>query len=140
MTLRVLFFTTILFLSSGLSAQRINNLVVFCNEGEKFTLILNGQRYNDNPATTVKAPDLVLATYKVKIIFENKKINDLNTTLSFYRTNKECVFGLTKKNRKKYTMDYVSETNIIPVAPPTASDHTTQDTYASAPSTPTDPV
>lgn len=140
MTLRVLCFATMLFICSGLSAQRINNLVVFCNEGEKFVLILNGQRYNDSPATTVKAPDLVLTTYKVKVIFENKKINDLNTTLTFYKTNKECVFGLTKKNRKKYTMDYVSATDIIPVVPPSTSEQTSPDTYASAPYTPTDPV
>jgi hypothetical protein len=108
-------FISILFLSSSSFANVNNDLVVFCNDGERFTLILNGQRYNETPATTVKATSLNLKTYQVRIIFENKKKKDLNTNVYFYKTNKECVFGLNNKGKNKYTMDYVSDKDIIEV-------------------------
>jgi hypothetical protein len=131
---------TILFLSSSSYANVNNDLVVFCNDGERFTLILNGQRYNETPATTVKATSLNLKTYQVRIIFENKKKNDLNTNLYFYKTNKECVFGLNNKGKRKYTMDYVSDKDIIetPVEEkPVVSNNTYNQTYSTPVYTPT---
>ncbi|MEO8760764.1 MAG: DUF4476 domain-containing protein [Bacteroidia bacterium] len=93
-------------------AQVINNLVVFCNEGERFTLILNGIQENQNPETNVRVVGLDLKVYQVKVIFENKKIKDHNSTITFFRTGKECVFALNKKGKKKHTLDYVSEKEI----------------------------
>ncbi len=95
----------------GLKAQVINNLVVFCNEGERFTLILNGLKENQTPETNVRVEGLDLKVYKVRIIFENPKLKEHETTLTFYRTGKECVFALNKHG-KKHTMDYVSEKEI----------------------------
>lgn len=107
-----------LFLCLSGSAQVLNNLVVFSNEGEKFTLILNGERYNNTPASSVKAENLTLTTYSVKIIFENKDYRDHDNTIRFYRTNKECVFGLKKKNKRRFTLEYISEKEIVPPPPP----------------------
>ena len=95
----------------GLKAQVINNLVVFCNEGERFTLILNGLKENQTPATNVRVEGLDLKVYQVRIIFENPKLKTHETTLTFYRTGKECIFALNKHG-KKHTMDYVSEKEI----------------------------
>ena len=95
----------------GLKAQVINNLVVFCNEGERFTLILNGLKENQTPQTNVRVEGLDLKVYEVKVIFENKKLKEHTSTLTFYRTGKECVFALNKHG-KKHTMDYVSEKEI----------------------------
>jgi hypothetical protein len=75
---------------------------------------MNGLRENPNPETNVRVEGLDLKVYEVKVIFENPKLKDMNTTLTFYRTNKECVFALNKKGSKKHTMDYVSEKDIIP--------------------------
>lgn len=93
-------------------AQVINNLVVFSNEGEPFTLILDGLKENQTPQTNVRVVGLDLKVYQVKVIFQNHKLKDVNTTLTFFRTGKECVFGLNKKGSKKHTMDYVSEKEI----------------------------
>jgi hypothetical protein len=95
----------------GLKAQVINNLVVFCNEGERFTLILNGLKENQIPETNVRVEGLDLKVYQVRIIFENPKLKEHETTLTFYRTGKECVFALNKHG-KKHTLDYVSEKEI----------------------------
>lgn len=105
----VLSFCTI---QSKIKAQIINNLVIFSNEGQPFTLIVDGLKENQTPATNVRVVGLDLKAYQVKVIFENKKLKDANTTITFFRTGKECVFGLTKKGKKKHTIDYVSEKEI----------------------------
>ncbi|HXA03119.1 MAG TPA: DUF4476 domain-containing protein [Cytophagaceae bacterium] len=92
-------------------APVINNLVVFSNDGEKFTLILNGEKQNQYPDSRIKVADLTLKVYKVTLIFENKKLKTHNTTLTFFSTNEECVFTLNKHGNK-HTMDYVTATAI----------------------------
>jgi hypothetical protein len=96
----------------NIKAQIVNNLVIFSNEGQPFTLILDGLKENQTPATNVRVVGLDLKAYQVKVIFENKKLKDANTTITFFRTGKECVFGLNKKGKKKHTIDYVSEKEI----------------------------
>lgn len=90
-------------------AQIVNNLVVFCNDGEPFTLILNGAQQNQVPLTRIVVQNLDLPEYQVKIIFKNPKIRNTDTKLTFYRTGKECEFALNKRGSKKYTMDYFTE-------------------------------
>lgn len=103
-------------LSLGISlaslAQVMNNLVVFCNDGEPFTLILNGAQQNQAPLTRIVVQNLTLPEYQVKIIFKNQKLKDTDTRLTFYRTGRECEFALNKKGSKKYTMDYFTERRI----------------------------
>jgi hypothetical protein len=96
----------------AMKAQIVNNLVVFSNEGQPFTLILDGLKENQTPATNVRVVGLDLKAYQVKVIFENKRLKDANTTITFFRTGKECVFGLNRKGKKKHTIDYVSEKEI----------------------------
>jgi hypothetical protein len=98
-----------LFFAATLFSQQINNLVVFCNDGEQFTLILNGARQNETPQTRLKVEGLNLAKYEVKIIFVNKKMKDVNTTLTFFRTGKECEFALNKYGSRKHKMEYFTE-------------------------------
>src|SRR6478609_4966979 len=100
-------FILLLFFQSFSASALINDLVVFCNDGEPFVLIMNGERYNAEPQTKVVARGLELKRYGVKIIFSNKKLKELNTTLTFNNNGKECVFALHRHGRK-YTMDYLS--------------------------------
>jgi hypothetical protein len=99
----------VLFLTLRVSSQVVNNLVVFCNDPEPFTLILNGMRQNATPATSVRVEGLTLAKYSVKIIFSSGRPKDHSTILTFFSTGTECVFALNKKGKRKYTMDYLSE-------------------------------
>ena len=39
-------------------------------------------------------------------------MKDVNTTLTFFRTGKECIFALNKHGKKKHTLDYNSEKEI----------------------------
>lgn len=64
-----LFLTFAIF--QGLIAQN-NNLVIYSQEGLKFTVILNGIRQNAQPETNVKVTGLNAPNYQVKLIFDNK--------------------------------------------------------------------
>jgi hypothetical protein len=114
--------SAILCILSEVPAQINNNLVIFCNDGEKFTLILNGQKYNEIPATSVKVTGLNFKQYQTKVIFENNKLKDLNTTITFYGTGLECLFGLSRKNKKEYQID--KDGNCIKIDPEPVSDKT----------------
>lgn len=48
-----------------------NNLVIYSQDGLKFTLILNGIRQNAEPQTNVKVTGLNAPTYQAKVIFAN---------------------------------------------------------------------
>lgn len=78
----ILFIAAALF-GSMLTAQTNNNLVVFTEQGEKITVILNGVRQNPKPETNVKVTGLNNSNMKMKVIFEDKTIPDLDQTIYF---------------------------------------------------------
>lgn len=94
------------------SSQVVNNMVVFCNDGEPFTLILNGERINMEPQTRVVAKGLTLKKYQTKVIFKNGNIKEANTNITFFNTGFECEFSLNKKAKKKYKIEYFTERKI----------------------------
>ncbi len=67
-------FSTLLFIAviSSLLVAQNNNLVVYSQDGLKFSLILNGIRQNNEPQTNVKVTGLNATNYQVKVIFANK--------------------------------------------------------------------
>lgn len=74
--------TLTMFLTGILSAQK-SNLIFFTENGEKFTVIMNGLRYNEVPTTNVKLTDLTAPSrYKVKILFEDPTLGELNETIN----------------------------------------------------------
>ena len=95
---------------------------MFCNDPEPFTLVLNGIVQNQTPATSVRAEGLTLKVYQARIIFQNHKKKDHNTTITFFSTNTECVFALNPHGKKKYTCDYLSSKPIVPVQQNTVAD------------------
>jgi hypothetical protein len=107
-------FIVFIFIQTKMMAQVINDLVIFSNDGDKFTLILNGEKRNANPETRVKVSSLNLVRYKVKIVFDNNKFEDLDDAITFNNNGYECVFGLEEKNKRKHTLVYVSSTLINP--------------------------
>lgn len=110
---RLYFFFIALGFTILLNAQGVvNNLVVFSNAGEAFTLIMNGERYNMTPQTRLRVTGLTLEKYQVKIVFEDPKLKDHNTTLTFFSTGWECEFALNKRGKKKHSMDFFTQKRI----------------------------
>lgn len=103
-----LFFSSV----AAATSQTINNMVVFCNDGEPFTLILNGERINMEPQTRVRVEGLPLKKYQTKVIFKNPKLKEANTIITFFNTCYECDFGVNKVGKKKYKIQYFTDKRI----------------------------
>ncbi|MCX7954927.1 MAG: DUF4476 domain-containing protein [Bacteroidales bacterium] len=57
------------------------SVTVFSEKGDKFWLILNGQKINKSPDVRVIADNLMEVSYKVKIIFDDPQIPDVESTI-----------------------------------------------------------
>jgi len=109
----------VLFSSALLTAQN-NNLVVFSENGERFTLVLNGLRQNQKPETNVKVTGLNAEWYTAKIIFEKsggKQLPDLNSKVGMmdggtFVSNKEVTYSIINK-KGKYKLRWNGTADII---------------------------
>ena len=133
---------------STLGISQKSNLVFFAENGEKFTIVMNGLRYNEAPATNVKLTDLMPTTYKVKAIFQDPALGEVTKTIQLQpyveytfniRTKKTTVVGSVLKGagnqvardlnmkdstntkddgKEQYVMRYVSE---VPLQAPASA-------------------
>lgn len=71
----------LLFCSVLLLAQR-SNMVFFSENGELFTLSLNGVSYNSSPQANVKAQYLTAGTYSARIVFADASLPSFTEQLS----------------------------------------------------------
>lgn len=72
------FYSIILFVLISLTGfGQGSNLTVFSEDGERFYLILNGIRQNENPETNIKVNGLANPYYSAKVIFEKKGIPEV---------------------------------------------------------------
>lgn len=99
------------------SLAQNSNAIFFTENGERFTLILNGLRQNDKPETNVKITDLNASTFKAKVIFEDKNIAEKNFNV-YVEPGSETTMTIKKNNKGEYVLRMVST---VPVAqaPPT---------------------
>ncbi len=108
--------STVSFAQSG----PVGHLTIFSEDGDKFTLILNGEVINDVPQTNLRVEDLNQPYYNAKIKFEDKSLADI-TKNNLMLTDVDGVFSdvtykikRDKNNKSKMKMNYFSS---IPVRP-----------------------
>lgn len=106
-----LFLIGMLFISS-VFGQIKSNLVFFTEHGEKFHLILNGINQNPNPETNVKITDLISPSYKIKVIFENTNLGEIDKNIIFNQGT-ETTFVIKKNRKDKYVIRWMNE---VPIA------------------------
>ncbi len=51
--------------------QQFGHLTIFSEDGDKFTLFLNGEQINDQPQTNLRVEELTQPYYNAKIVFED---------------------------------------------------------------------
>lgn len=141
----------LIFIAGSLSAQLpTSNLIFFAENGEKFYIVMNGLRYNEQPQTNVKLTDLQPATYKVKAIFDDVSLGQVTKTIPLepaveytfnIRPKKKTEVGQAIKRAGRqvqrdmniidstevdaeqpeiYVMRFVSETPLMVAVPPPA--------------------
>ena len=100
-----------------ISRGQLTNLVFFTEKGEQFSVVLNGVLQNDKPETNIKVTGLPAPSYKLKIIFANANIPELNKTLMF-RQGTESTFNIKKNSKGEYVARFLNSTPIEQVLPP----------------------
>jgi hypothetical protein len=77
---RIIISTLFLLLSTVLFAQisPVGHLTVFSENGDKFYLILNGEKQNDIAQTNIRVEDLNQPYYNAKIIFVKKGLQEIS--------------------------------------------------------------
>lgn len=98
-------------LATGLMAQT-SNLVVFSEQGEQFSLVLNAVQQNSTPQTNIKVSGLAPGACKVKIIFADGTTPDIDKTLYFDPAN-EYTYNVKKDNKGEYVLRIL---NMLPIA------------------------
>jgi hypothetical protein len=104
---------------SSVSAQMgpLNDLTIFAEQGEAFYLVINGQRQNNVPQTNVKVKGLNLPNYKLKIIFADSDLGELDKTILMPAEPAEVVYNLRKGKDGAYVLRFNSAAPLA-VAPP----------------------
>lgn len=117
-----------------------SNLVFFAEQGERFFVVLNGIRQNSEAQTNVKIENIMGATVKVKIIFEDAALGELDKNVFMPEEPSELTINIRKdKSGTKYVLRMF---DFIPIAqapptPPAATVITYTTTPAPAPVTST---
>lgn len=117
----------------GAYAQKTSILEVFSENGEKFTLIMNGQVQNDVPATNVQATGLKGDFHKVTVNFEDASLGGVTQNFALQPGMHQRANVVLKRNGK-YAVRPFGEPQPIDLAkieapappppPPAATDRT----------------
>lgn len=102
-------------ISNNIYSQCYSQLTIFHQDGEKFWVIIDGVKQNTTPQYTIFLDSLKGYFVKVKIIFDNEKIKDINKTISLKDENGKCVHSkyVIKKVKNEYVMRLYSYEPII---------------------------
>ncbi len=122
-TLRKFSMSSALLLSTCFAfAQTLNNnIVVFSQDGDKFSLIVNGLKQNEKPETNVKVTGLNASNYKVRVIFENAGLAPIDQNVYLMDggenvTNKEFTYVIAN-GKKGMKLKGQSVADITPQGP-----------------------
>lgn len=109
--MKQLIFTTVFLFSVLAIFGQKSNLVVFSENGEKFTLSLNGAEQNTEPSKYIKLTDLAPGYYKLNIIFNDVTIGEINKGISL-NSGMETTTMIKQKSGNVYTLRYQGENSI----------------------------
>jgi len=105
-----------------LSKAQLTNLIFFTEQGEAFSVVLNGVLQNDKPETNIMVANLPAPSYKIKILFEDSNIPAIDKTLMFNHGT-ETTFCIKKNKKGEYVLRYMNEVPITQKIPPPPDRH-----------------
>lgn len=85
-------------------AQR--HAVIFSEQGEKFTVTLNGEQLNKTPMVRVKSRNITADAAKVRVVFEDNKILPVTSNIVFLEPSEERIFVLKKGAKGNYVLRF----------------------------------
>ena len=110
----------LLFFYPILGFSQKSNLIVFSQNGERFKLIINGIQQNPNSQTNVKVTDLIAPNYKVRVLFDDKKIGFIDKNIYFQTQGNEETYMIKQDKKGRYVMRFQSSVALqqAPLPPP----------------------
>lgn len=111
--------TVLTFFSFGQSS----NLIVFSENGEHFSVVLNGVLQNAQPETNVMITNLLANSYQAKIVFEQEGIPDLTKTIYFQEANTQATYRLIINKKGEYVLRFFNAIPIAQAPPPAPAQH-----------------
>ncbi len=137
MKYRFVFVLWVIFvLSSKIVTAQQSNIIFFSEQGENFSVILNGILQNASPEKNVRITGLPAPSYKLKILFENKAILEIDKNLMLAE-DAEMTFCIKKNNKGAYVVRFMNQVAIQQAPPPPATQHVVAFTAVPAVSTTT---
>ncbi|NMH28675.1 DUF4476 domain-containing protein [Flavobacterium silvaticum] len=116
---KLFFFACTFIMALSASAQNYGHLTIFSEDGDKFTLILNGETINDAPQTNLRVEELNQPYYNARIVFADANKTELSKTIQITDVDdiyKDVTYKIKrdKNNSKKMKLSYFSETAVRP--------------------------
>lgn len=108
------FFTiiTMFFGFTSATFAQTANAVVFSENGDKFTLILNGEKQNETPMANVKLTGLTGEFYQARVDFEDASLPDFTNKNFVVQKGREVTYVVKQNKKGEYILRYQSDTEI----------------------------
>jgi hypothetical protein len=113
---KLLLLVFLLFASFTGLAQH-SSVVLFSEQGEKFSVVLNGILQNAVPSASIQVNDLKATSYKLKVLFEDQKLPPIDKDLLF-QAGDESTFCIKKNSKGIYVVRFMSAVPLAEAAPP----------------------
>jgi hypothetical protein len=108
----------ILLMLSALASAQSNHLVVFSEEGYPFYLVVNGVAYNTNPETSVRATGVQGQTVKLKFIFADQALGEVNKTAQLPSIGREYTYKVKRSASGDWLLKLENSVVAPDLAPP----------------------
>ncbi len=95
-------------MGTALFAQT-NDLVIFSEKGEEFTLYVNSIKQNETPAANVKAKDIKSDSFMARIVFVDKAIPEITQNFWTESKNVEITAVVVLNKKGKYVLRPMGE-------------------------------
>lgn len=94
---------------AAMASAQTANAVVFSENGDKFTLLLNGEKKNETPQVNVKVGGLVGEFYQARIDFEDPKLPDFTNNNFMVKADLEVTYVIRVNKKGEYVLRYATE-------------------------------
>lgn len=92
-------------------SQGKGNIEFFTENGEKFYIILNGIRQNPVPETNVQVTDVTEGFYRVKVIFEEENLGEVDKNFPV-TAGKHTTVRVTQNRKGDYKLRFQNEVDL----------------------------
>ncbi len=111
--------TSLLLFTSSMAfaqTQKTGNLTIFSEDGDKFYLVLNGEKQNNGPQTNLRVEELTQPFYNARIIFADSALAPISKNNlmieSVDNVMMDVVYKIKKDKTGKPKLNYFSSTEV----------------------------